>query len=63
MSVTGTDRQASRDRPEIMAVRFSIIAIIMSDYPVLELRWQHQDEHNAQGILTGFEWRSLDVAA
>lgn len=48
MSETEANPQPSYQWPEIMAIIFSVIAMVISGYSLLEGRWQHQDERNTE---------------
>ena len=46
--------------PEMTAVVFSIVAIVISGYSLLEGRWQHQDERNTEVLDAVYEdWVTL----
>jgi hypothetical protein len=54
------ERKASHTWPEITAVVFSIVAIVISGYSLLEGRWQHQDERNVEVLDAVYEdWMAL----
>lgn len=46
--------------PEITAVIFSVIALVISGYALLEGRWQHRDERNTEVLDAVYEdWMAL----
>ncbi len=60
MPETKMKPQASYQWPEIMAFVFSIVAIVISGYSLLEGRWQHQDERNTEILDSVYEdWIDL----
>jgi hypothetical protein len=61
MSKTEANLQPAYQWPEIVAVLFSIVAMVISGYSLLEGRWQHQDERNTEVLDAVYEdW--VDVA-
>jgi hypothetical protein len=60
MSDTTERRRPEYNWPEITAVIFSVIAIAISGYSMLEGRWQHRDERNVEVMDAVYEdWVTL----
>lgn len=54
------ERKQAGKWPEITAMVFSIVAIVISGYALLEGRWQHQDERNTEVLDAVYEdWMVL----
>jgi hypothetical protein len=60
MTTTESTSKPSYNWPELTAVLFSIIAIVISGYSLLEGRWQHRDERNTEILDAVYEnWEML----
>lgn len=60
MSDTGSSQRWSYQWPEILAIIFSTIAIVLSGYSLFADRWQHQDERNTEVLDAVYEnWQTL----
>ena len=60
MSNSEPGQQLSYQWPEILAIIFSTIAIVLSGYSLFEDRWQHQDERNTEVLDAVYQnWETL----
>lgn len=62
MSHSDSGRRPSLNWPEITAIIFSTVAIVISGYSLLEDRWQHRDERNVEVLDAVYDdWVTLSM--